>query len=175
MSYIPIAVIVSYLVLVTVAGSLLARRNKSSSDWAVAGGSMSLLMVAVGVAGTRIGGGGTYGVAGDVIHEGVWNMWWYSISTFLALALVGAFFAVPYRRLKLHTVGEIFQVRFRSGRCQALTSLCVQTEYLIVNVIEAYVIGIVLVGVTGMPMPVAVAIAAVVLISYVSLGGLWGT
>lgn len=175
MEYIPIFVIVSYLVLVTIAGSLLARRNKSSSDWAVAGGSMSLLMVAVGVAGTRIGGGGTYGVAGDVIHEGVWNMWWYSISTFLAMVLVGAFFAVPYRRLKLHTVGEIFQVRFRSGRCQALTSLCVQTEYLIVNVIEAYVIGVVLVGVTGMPMPVAVTIAAVVLISYVSLGGLWGT
>ena len=98
---------------------------------------MGVLLIAVGVAGTRIGGGGTYGVAGHVITGGVWYAWWYAISTFLALALVGFFFAVPYRRLRLQTVGEIFAQRFSSQRCQAMTSLCVQTEYLIVNIIEA--------------------------------------
>ncbi len=94
----PIAtsMIVLYLVVSTVAGSLLARRTKSSSDWAVAGGGMGVAMIAVGVAGTRIGGVGTYGVAGDVIAEGMWNLW-YAVSTFFAMALVGLFFAVPYR------------------------------------------------------------------------------
>ena len=48
-------------------------------------------MIAVGIAGTRIGGAATYGVAGDVITGGVWNMWWYGISAFLAMALVGCF------------------------------------------------------------------------------------
>ena len=176
---IPLLVIVCYLILVTFVGSLSLRRTRSSRDWAVAGGGMTMTMVVAGVAGTRIGGAGTYGVAGNVINGsaggGLWNMWWYSIGTFLALALVGAFFAVPYRRLQLQTVGEIFSIRFGQQRCQILTSLCVQTEYLIVNVIEAYVIGIILVGVTGMPMALAVSIAAVVLISYISLGGLWGS
>ena len=128
-----IIVIVAYLGLITLVGSLLARKASGSSDWAVAGGGMSTIMIAVGVAGTRIGGAGTYGVAGNVMTGGVWNMWWYGITTFLAMAMVGFFFAVPYRRLRLQTVGEAFTIRFKTRRNQVLTSLCVQTEYFIVN------------------------------------------
>ena len=73
-------------------------------------------MIAVGIAGTRIGGAGTYGVAGNVISGGIWNMWWYGINTFLAMAVVGIFFAKPYRRTRLQTVGEIFTLRFASVR-----------------------------------------------------------
>ncbi len=144
MDTIPITVIVLYLVGTTAAGIFMARRAKSSAGWAVAGGGMSTSMIAFGIAGTRIGGGGTYGVAGNVISGGVWNLWWYGINTFLALAITGLFFGVFYRRLKLHTVGELFTIRFGNRRCQWLTSFCVQTEYAIVNLIEAYVIGIIL-------------------------------
>jgi SSS family solute:Na+ symporter len=134
-------------------------------------------MLAVGIAGTRIGGAGTYGVSGNVITGGVWNLWWYAISTFLAMVIMGFFFAVPYRRLELQTVGEIFITAFGSRRSQVLTSLCVQTEFLIVNIIEAYVIGAILVGLSGgrLPMLAGTLIAAVVIVSYVALGGLWGT
>ena len=144
MDYIAVAVIVVYLVGVTVVGSLMARRSKGSSDWAVASGGMSAVLVAFGLAGARIGGAGTYGVAGDVATGGVWNLWWYAISSFAALVLVGLAFAVYYRRLRLQTVGELFLIRFGSKRCQWLTSLCVQTEYAIIVVIEAYVIGVII-------------------------------
>jgi len=174
MDGVALTVIISYLVLVTVVGALLARRSKGSKQWAVGGGQMGIMMVAVGIAGTRIGGVGTYGVAGDVISTGLWNLW-YGVNTFLALALVGFFYAVPYRRLRLHTVAEIFWLRFASRRCQALTSLCVQTEYLIVNILEPFVIGSILVGVTGMPFATGVYIGAAVLIVYTVLGGLWGS
>jgi len=171
---ISIVVIVAYLTAVTVVGSLLARRTSSSSDWAVAGGRMSLIMIAVGVAGTRIGGAGTYGVAGNVMTGGVWNMWWYGINTFLAMAIVGIFFAVPYRRLRLQTVGEAFTMRFGTRRNQVMTSLCVQTEYFIVNIVEAYVIAAILKGLTGLDMIYGVWIAAFILITYITFGGLWG-
>lgn len=173
----PIAVfmIVGYLVLTTVVGILMARRVRSSSDWAVAGGGMGMMMVAFGIAGTRIGGVGTYGVAGDVISDGVWNLW-YGVNTFLAMAIVGLFFAIPYRRLRLQTVGEIFFKRFESKRCQWLTSLCVQTEYFIINILEPFVIGSILKGVIpGLPFAVAVYIGAFILILYTTLGGLWGS
>ena len=169
-----IVVIIVYLGAVTLIGSLLARRTSSSSDWAVGGGGMGLLMIAAGVAGTRIGGAGTYGVAGNVMTGGVWNMWWYGINTFLAMALIGFFFAVPYRRLRLQTVGEAFTIRFKTRRNQVLTSVCVQTEYFIVNIIEAYVIAVMLEGLTGLPMIYGVWIAAFVLITYITFGGLWG-
>lgn len=174
MDIIAASMIITYLVFVTIVGSVSILRNKSSKDWAVAGGGMGIVMVAMGVAGTRIGGGGTYGVAGDVITEGIWNLW-YGVGTFLALAVLGLFFAIPYRRLELSTVGEIFWLRFRSSRCQRLTSLCVQTEYFIVNIIEPFVIARILEGVFNIPFGAGVAIGAFVIISYTTLGGLWGT
>ncbi|HSG87778.1 MAG TPA: hypothetical protein VLA56_01100 [Pseudomonadales bacterium] len=169
-----VVVVVSYLVIVTLIGTLLARRNAGAGDWAVAGGGMGVMMIAVGVAGTRIGGAGTYGVAGDVMTDGVWNMWWYGIASFLAMLVMAVLFVKPYRRLQLHTVGEIFTRRFGDRRNQVLTSLCVQIEYFIVNVIEAYVIAVVLKGIVGMPMHWGVLVAASVLVTYVALGGLWG-
>ena len=169
-----VIVIVAYLGLITLVGSLLARKTSGSRDWAVAGGGMSTIMIAVGVAGTRIGGAGTYGVAGNVMTGGVWNMWWYGITTFLAMAMVGFFFAVPYRRLRLQTVGEAFTMRFKTRRNQVLTSLCVQTEYFIVNIVEAYVIAVILRGLFGLDMVFGVWIAAFILITYIAFGGLWG-
>jgi SSS family solute:Na+ symporter len=176
MEIIPIVVIVVYLASVTAVGMALAKRTTSAGDWAVAGGSMGTVMLAVGIAGTRIGGAGTYGVSGNVITGGVWNLWWYGISTFLAMLIMGLFFAVPYRRLALQTVGEIFTARFGSRRNQVLTSLCVQTEYFIVNIIEAYVIGAILVGLTDgrLPMLAGTLIACLIMVSYISSGGLWG-
>ncbi|HVS64516.1 MAG TPA: sodium:solute symporter family protein [Thermoanaerobaculia bacterium] len=168
-----VLVILAYLVGVTVVASLYVRKSRDSESWTVASGQMGLIMVAAGVAGTRIGGVGTYGVAGDVMTSGLWNLW-YAVNTFLALALVGLFFARPYRRLKLHTVSEIFPRRFGARRCQVLTSLCVQTEYLIVNILEPYVIGSILAALLDIPFGVAVLIGAAILIVATSLGGLWG-
>jgi SSS family solute:Na+ symporter len=171
----PVAIIIAYLVLVTTLGSLLARRVRTSRHWTVAGGGMGVLMLSVGLAGTRIGGAGTYGVAGNVASGGIWYLWWYAVATFLALAFVGIFFAKPYRRLGLQTVGEAFWIRDHSRRNQVLTSLCVQTEFFVVDVIEAYVIALMLHALTGISMLAGVLIAAVILVSYTTLGGLWGT
>jgi len=83
------AIVVAYLATVTLIGSLLARRAGTSAGWAVAGGGMSSTMVAMGIAGTRIGGAGTYGVAERAMSGGLWYMWWYAINTFLALLPAG--------------------------------------------------------------------------------------
>jgi SSS family solute:Na+ symporter len=171
---IALAMIAAYLVGTTLIGMLMMRKSRGGDDWAVAGGTMGVLMIAVGIAGTRVGGAATYGVAGDVVTGGVWSMW-YAVNTFLALALVGIFYAVPYRRLGIQTVGEVFLQRWGSRRCQWLTSLCVQTEYLIVNIIEPYVIGRILSAMTGMPFGVAVLISGVIIVTYTAMGGIWGS
>jgi SSS family solute:Na+ symporter len=100
---------------------------------------------------------------------------WYAVNTLLALALIGIFYAVPYRRLGIHTVGEVFLQRFNSRRCQWLTSLCVQVEYLIINIIEPYVIGRILTAMTGVPFGITVLISGVIIVTYTSLGGIWGS
>jgi Na+/proline symporter len=167
-------VILGYLVFFVAVGIYLSSQNRSSADWAIGGGTLGVGMLAAGIAGTRIGGAGTYGVAGDVITEGIGHMW-YGVNSFFALLLVGLFFAIPYRRLKLSSVGEVFDQRFGSRRCQSLTSLCVQTEYLVVNIIEPYVIATIVTGVTGWPFGVGVIIGGVVIVLFTVTGGLKGT
>lgn len=169
-----VVVIVAYLALFAGIGIYLNRRNTSASDWAVGGGTLGIFMLAAGVAGTRIGGAGTYGVAGDVITEGIGHLW-YGVNSFAALFLVGLFFAIPYRRLKLVSVGQVFDHRFGSYRCQWLTSLCVQAEYLVVNIIEPFVIGSIISGVTGLPFGVGVFIGGALIILFTVTGGLKGT
>ena len=171
---IALSMIAAYLIGTTLVGMYMLRRSRAGDDWAVASGQMGVLMIAVGIAGTRVGGAATYGVAGDVITGGVWNIW-YAVNTFLALALLGIFYAVPYRRLGIQTVGEVFQQRFASRRCQWLTSLCVQMEYLIVNIIEPYVIGRILTAMTGLPFAFTVLLAGVIIVTYTSMGGIWGS
>ncbi len=173
-SPIALSMIAAYLIGTTLVGIYMMRRSRAGDDWAVASGQMGVLMIAVGIAGTRVGGAATYGVAGDVITGGVWSMW-YAVNTFLALALLGIFYAVPYRRLGIQTVGEVFLQRFDSRRCQWLTSLCVQMEYLIVNIIEPYVIGRILTAMTGLPFGFTVLLSGVIIVSYTATGGIWGS
>lgn len=167
-------VILLYLVIFAGIGVYLSRRNSSAADWAIGGGTLGIAMLAAGVAGTRIGGAGTYGVAGDVISEGLGHLW-YSINSFAALFLVGLFFAIPYRKLKVVSVGQVFDFRWGSRRCQWLTSLCVQAEYLVVNIIEPYVIGSIVSGVTGLPFVVGVAMGGFTIVLFTVMGGLKGT
>ncbi len=167
-------VIIVYLGFFAAFGIYLNKSNTSANDWAIGGGNLGIFMLAAGVAGTRIGGAGTYGVAGDVINEGLGHLW-YAVNSFAALFLVGLFFAIPYRRLKVVSVGQVFDHRFGSYRCQWLTSLCVQAEYLVINVIEPYVIGSIVSGVTGLPFVVGVAIGGFLIVTFTVTGGLKGT
>lgn len=165
--------ILVYLALITLVSVWLTKRNKSSDDWAIGGGGMGLWLIAAGIAGTRIGGAGTYGVAGDTMNTGVWNMW-YGVNSFLALALVGLFFAVPYRRLRLTTISELFVKRHDSSRNGWLTSLCVQTEYLIINILEPLLVGIIISAVFGINRELAIMIGAVIIICSTTFAGLRG-
>jgi SSS family solute:Na+ symporter len=170
----PALVILCYLVFFVLVGFYISRSNRSSADWAIGGGTLGVGMLAAGIAGTRIGGAGTYGVAGDVISEGIGHLW-YGVNSFAALFLVGLFFAIPYRRLRLASVGEVFDFRFGSQRCQSLSSLCVQAEYLVINIIEPYVIATIVSGVTGWPFWVGIIIGGVVVVLFTVTGGLKGT
>ena len=87
-------VIVLYLLFFAAFGLYLNRSNSNAADWAIGGGSLGIFMLAAGVAGTRIGGAGTYGVAGDVIAEGLGHLW-YAVNSFAALFLVGLFLSFP--------------------------------------------------------------------------------
>ncbi|RMF94433.1 MAG: sodium:solute symporter family protein [Candidatus Schekmanbacteria bacterium] len=167
-------IIISYIFLITLIGSLFYKKSTTSEGWAIGSSSLGIIFAAAGVAGIRIGGVATYGVAGDVITGGVWNMW-YGLSHILAMLFFALFFAKIFRRLQLFSSPQIFNVRFNRKKCQILGSLCVQTELFIVMVIEIYLTGKILNAVTTIPLNISIFIAATIFIFYVSIGGIWGS
>jgi SSS family solute:Na+ symporter len=48
-------------------------------------------------------------------------------------------------------------------------------EYLIVNIIEPYVIGRILTAMTGLPFALTVVLSGVIILTYTSMGGIWGS
>ena len=48
-------------------------------------------------------------------------------------------------------------------------------EYLVVNIIEPYVIGRILTAMTGIPFVITVLLSGVIIVTYTSMGGLWGS
>ena len=185
MDYAAITVIVVYLVAVTAIGSvlaLLARTELQLVD-AVAGGGMSsghdrLWDRRHSDRWRRdVWRGGHYVVSGERVEHVVAT----AINSVLWLARVGrACFskcATSQPTQASQRSGELFTISqvLAPVACQWITSLCVQTEYAIVNLIEAYVIGVVLSTLTPLSMLEGTMVAAVIFATYVSLGGLWGT
>jgi Na+/proline symporter len=168
-----ISIAIGYLTLAILVGLCLPRKSQNPEDWVSGSGGMSMLLIIAGVAGTRIGGVGIYGVASDVMETGLWNLW-YGFSTFLAFLVMALLFVIPFRRLKLRTTGEIFVRRFDSRRARMLSSFCVQTEYFIISVLEPYVIGLILSVITGMPLWLGILIGATVIISLTATSGIQG-
>ena len=166
-------VIILYLGFFAAFGIYLNRNNSTASDWAIGGGSLGISCWLRGCGGHSHWrcrdlwgrrrcdkrGPGSSLVRSKLVR-----------STFL----VGLFFAIPYRRLQVVSVGQVFDYRFGSYRCQWLTSLCVQAEYLVVNIIEPYVIGSIVSGVTGLPFVVGVAIGGFLIVTFTVTGGLKG-
>jgi SSS family solute:Na+ symporter len=169
-----LSIIVAYFAITTLIGVAMSRRSRTGDDWAIAGRRMGLGLMIVGITATRVGAASTYGVAGDVIASGIWNLW-YAASAVAAMTVLAWFYAKPYRRLQLQTVGEIFRRRFESRRCQTIASLCVQSEFLIINIIEPFIIAQILATVTGLSFGAAMIWAAAGLISYPAVGGLWAS
>ena len=55
-SPIALSMIAAYLIGTTLVGIYMMRRSRAGDDWAVASGQMGVLMIAVGIAGSRIVG-----------------------------------------------------------------------------------------------------------------------
>ena len=167
-------VIILYLGFFAAFGIYLNRNNSTASDWAIGGGSLGIFMLAAGVAGTRIGGAGTYGVAGDVISEGLGHLW-YGVKLVRSTFFGGPVFCDSLSPSSGCQCGSGLRLPVWFYRCQWLTSLCVQAEYLVVNIIEPYVIGSIVSGVTGLPFVVGVAIGGFLIVTFTVTGGLKGT
>ncbi len=172
MSWVPVIIVLCYLVLTTLLGLWQTRKIKKVQDYTVA--KMSMWQVAAFLSGYTLGGGATYGVAGDTIKFGLTYLIWFPLSVALGWIITGLLFAKPYYRLKGVTVPTFLADRFDES-ARFASSIATLLYAIFVILLEIYTLAIIIRAlVPGLSMPLATFISLVICVVSVSFSGILG-
>jgi Na+/proline symporter len=166
-------IFVSYLVFTTLLGLWQTRRIKSSRDYAVT--KMPVWQAAAFLSGFTLGGGSTYGIAGDSVKFGLTYLVWFPFSVALGWWLTGLLFARPYYRMGGVTLPTLLSQRF-DGRTRLVTSLSTMLYALFVLLMEIYALATVIQAVLpALTFPQATLISFFVSVGSVAFSGMLGS
>ncbi len=161
------------LAVVAVLGMIASRRVKTADDFALAGKSSGMTMVAGTIIGTIVGGAATIGTAQLAFKVGL-AAWWFTLGCGLALLFLGGFYAKPLRDSGLATVPEFLVVNYgkEAGPLCSLTSSAGIFFSLVANVLSAVPLIMALLQFSAVQ---AAGLVLLLTLVYVFLGGVWGT
>ncbi len=156
------------------AGVWIGRRVSSSSQFFVAGRSLSGGMVFATLLAANIGAGSTVGATGLAYRQGL-SAWWWSGSAAIGCLVLGLVVAPRLHRLATEhqflTVGDFLEWRFdRSVRVLIAVVLWVGTLALLAGQLLAMAWAFEVIA--GMPRAVGALASAAILIAYFSGGGM---
>ncbi len=121
--------VIIYWVISVGIGLYAAKFVKNSSDYANAGRSLPLYVVAATVFATWFGSETVLGIPATFLKEGLGGVVADPFGASMCLILVGLFFAKPLYRMNLLTIGDFYRNKY--GRIvEVLTSLAIVISYL---------------------------------------------
>ncbi|MHA6619226.1 sodium/solute symporter [Pseudonocardia sp. DLS-67] len=154
-----------------VIGSLGVRVARSTSDFFVASRTVGPMVNAGAISGEYLSAASFLGIAGLILRDGVDALWYPVGYTAGYLALV-LFVAAPLRRSGAYTVPDFAEFRLRSGvlrRVCAVFVVIIGWLYLLPQLQGA---GLTVTTVTGLPGWTGAALAALIVVATVVLGGM---
>jgi SSS family solute:Na+ symporter len=169
-----LALLVGYAVALTAFGLWIARRVKGSSDFFVAGRTLTAPLLFSTVLAANIGAGSTVGAAGLAFGEGISGWWWNGSAAIGSLAL--AFWVGPRiwalaERHGFYTVGDFLEYRY--GRpVRGVVSALIWVGTLAILAGQLIAGAAVLEVVAGVPRAWGTAIGAAAMLVYFVAGGL---
>ncbi len=167
-------ILIGYSVLMIAVGAIVARRVQATSDFFVAGRSLSAGLVFSTLLAANIGAGSTVGATGLGYRDG-WSAWWWVGSAGIG-SLILAFTVGPKiwrvaRERNLYTVGDYLEFRY-DRRVRGLVALLLWFGSLAILAGQLIAIGLILNAVTGIGKPVGCLIGGAVTTIYFAAGGL---
>lgn len=168
---IPLLIILLFLVGIITVGKIASRRVENSDDYIVAGRSAPLLLIVGTLFATFWGGGTIIGATGAAYNEGIFGVVEDPFAAGLALILLGIFFVGILRKLKIKSIGELYNFRFGKTTGYFASALMIPT-YLIWTAVQLLAIGKILNVLFGINFLVGYLIATGVVISFTFMGGL---
>jgi len=163
-----------YLLLSVGVGLAAARRVHTTKDFAVAGRSLPLPIVAATVFATWFGAEAVLGISATFAKEGLRGVVADPFGSSLCLILAGIFFAPRFYRLNLLTVGDFYRLRYNRV-VEVLCALCIVASYLGWVAAQFKVLGLVLNVVTdgAVSQSVGMMIGAGIVLTYTTFGGMF--
>lgn len=168
---IDIIIIAIYLLVILGVGWLGWFRAKTRDDYAVAGRRLGPVLFTSTMAAMVIGGASTVGTIGLGYRYGISAFW---LPTSLGVGLIGLSLLMvsPLIRLKLHTVTQVFDLRY-SPSVKIVGSTVMMIYDFMVAVTSMIAIGSILSVLFNISMKCSIWSGGSVVVSYAVLGGMW--
>lgn len=166
-----ILIIVVYLLAMLAFGFWGKTRTKNSSDYLVAGRRLGPTFYTGTMAAVVLGGASTVGGVGLGYTYGISGMW-LVVAIAVGLLALSLVFAGPIQRLKVYTVAQMLQLRYGINATSA-SGVVMALYTLMLTVTSTIAYATVFNVLFGTPRPVSIAIGAIIVILYSSIGGMW--
>lgn len=172
-SPITLLIFLIYLGFTIFIGATQARQVKTAKDYTVT--KMSAFRAAAFLTGFTMGGGSTYGMAGDTIKFGFTYLVWFPLSVTLGWILTGLLFAKPYFRLGGVTLPTLLAKRF-DDKTRLATSISTMVYAFFTLLMEIFALAMVILSIfPGMSTEQAVFASFIVSTASVAFSGMMGS
>ena len=163
-----------YLLCTVAIGLFAATRVRSTTDYALAGRSLPLVMVITATFATWFGSETVLGLPGQFIQNGLSGVVEEPFGSSMALILVGMFFARKLYRMSLLTVGDFYRRRYGVS-VELCCSIFVVLSYLGWVAAQVAALGLVIHLLTEGYVSVsnAMIVGTIVVLIYTVFGGMW--
>ncbi|GAB4408840.1 MAG: sodium:solute symporter family protein [Microscillaceae bacterium] len=164
--------IIVYCLLNLGIGYWASRRVKSSTDFALAGRNLPMLVAASAMFATWFGSETVMGSSSEFVANGVLGIIQDPFGAALCLLLVGLFFARPLYQLNILTFNDYYRQRF-GPRAEWVSAIFMIPSYFGWIAAQLLAIAFVLRVLTGMPIIWGTGLGAAIVVAYTYMGGMW--
>ena len=169
-----VLLVVLYFAVTIAIGLYASRRVSSSADYLIAGRSLPLYMNVATVFATWFGAETVLAVSSTFLKEGLGGVVGDPFGASSCLILVAIFFARPFYRLRLVTIGDFYRKRYNKT-VEIGTGIAITLSYLGWTSAQLLALGIVINTVSGgaVSLSQGTIVGAMIVMGYTMSGGMW--
>lgn len=166
--------VILYLMLSVGIGLLAATKVHSAKDFAVAGRSLPLPVVAATVFATWFGAEAVFGVSSTFVTEGLTGIVADPFGSSLCLVFAGILFSRYLYKLNIITLGDFYRMRY-SRSVEVLTTICIVASYLGWVAAQIKALGLIFFVLTdgAVSQQAGMIIGSLIVLTYTTFGGMF--
>ena len=161
-----------YIAITLAIGFWASKRIKTTTDFTLAGKSLSTSFVGVTIFATWFGASSIMGNPGRFVENGFASFVTLILSSGICLIIVGSLFAKKLYKMNIVTVGDFFKLRFSKNLDLAISIILVLSYFTWIAA-QFVALAILFQNVLGIPLEYGIILGALIVVIYTYVGGMW--